>query len=355
MTERENITIYNLKNQNDFLQDEKISSNRSFFYRNKFKVIFGSIAFTIIAITFNFYKDDFGEKFQSEFSGTNLSVNRVLVEGSSENIDINTPIISGVKTLGSKSGKLITALPITDLAKPNGGAFNVKEKNIKLDKAGKLIDFEGEKVLSVFYEKGTGTSGMKKPKLGRFDFTAVPQGLPALAAVIKFDVYFAPGWNFSRGGKLGGLAVGHGKASGYVRSHDGASHRMMWKHDGGAISYVYPPKDLKQEIPGLEHTEHGHAFFHHLFPSGTLKIGKWHTVEIGIKLNSFKGSKPNANGESYLAIDGVTGHLNNIRWRKFQDIKITKFSFSSFFGGPAPALTDCYAYFKNYELREWKD
>jgi hypothetical protein len=254
---------------------------------------------------------------------------------------------------GSKTGSLITNLPVSELLKPKGGAFNTGRDVIF--GSGKIITFEGEKVLSVFYEKGTGTSKDKKPKLGRFDFTAVPKGLPSKSAVIRFQVYFAPGWDFSKGGKLSGLSVGDGVSSGYRRSDDGASNRMMWQSNGGAISYVYPPKDLDQVDPKLAKTEHGYGYFQELFPAGTLKVGRWHTIEIGIKLNTFSNNKPNADGVGYLAIDGKSGVISNIRWSKFIDLKITKFSFSSFFGGPAPAATNCYAYFKNYELRNWKD
>jgi hypothetical protein len=254
---------------------------------------------------------------------------------------------------GSKTGSLITNLPVSELEKPNGGTFNTR-KDIEFG-AGKIITFEGEKVISVFYEKGTGTDKHKKPKLGRFHFNAVPKGLPSSSAVVRFQVYFAPGWDFSKGGKIGGLFVGNGPASGYRRSDDGASNRIMWKKDGGAIAYVYPPKDLDQVDPKLAMTEHGYAYFQELFPAGTLKVGRWHTIEIGIKLNTFSNKKPNPDGVAYLAIDGKSGVISNIRWTKIMDLKITKFSFSSFFGGPDPAVTSCFAYFKNFELRNWKD
>ena len=174
---------------------------------------------------------------------------------------------------------------------------------------------------------------------------------------MTFDVYFDPArWAWSKGGKVAGLFVGPGKASGYEHSENGASHRMMWQRDGGAISYIYPPANLKQADPKLSDEGHGVGYFGDKFPAGTLKVGRWNHVEIGVKLNSFTpAGKPVADGKSALTINGVSGVLDNVRWARSPGLTIDSFLYGTFFGGPDPATVDSVSYVKNFEVHDWRD
>lgn len=245
--------------------------------------------------------------------------------------------------------QVICELPVEDLAKPGGGAWKL-DGSVTWKKSG-VETREGQPVLRVFYGKNSGTSS--DPGVGGIMFSSVPRGLPADAALAAFQVLFAPGWHFSKGGKIGGFHIGHGDASGYRHSDTAATHRIMWQEDGGAIAYVYPPSNLEQEDPKLRASGHGIGYFKDIFPAGTLRIGTWNEVQIGVKLNTFDGGKPRADGEARLTVNGATGTLRGVRWRRSPDLAISSLDFNTFFGGPDPAVTDCTAYFRGFKLLRW--
>jgi hypothetical protein len=221
-----------------------------------------------------------------------------------------------------------------------------------------LDTFEGEPVVRVFYKKGSGTSAHPFRDASGCSFSCTNAALAGqTGAVVAFDVYFDPAhWDWSTGGKLGGIHIGSGKASGYQHSPDGASHRIMWQRGGGAISYIYPPSNLHQKDPKLRAEGHGIAYFGDLFKPGTLKEGKWNHVEIGVKLNTFDANgKPRANGKAQLTVNGVSGVLDNVRWSRSPAIKINSFSYGTFFGGPGPACVDSVSYVKNFVVHAWDD
>lgn len=246
----------------------------------------------------------------------------------------------------SKTRSKTTVLPVTDLQARRGGVWNLKNINWKKST---LAQVGGEPVLRVFYGKNSGTSA--DPGIGGIILSSAPAGLPARQAMIEFDVYFSRGWNFCKGGKIGGLFIGTGSASGYEHSPTGSSHRIMWQKDGGAISYLYPPSDLPQVDPKLQDSGHGIGYFGSLFPPGTLKVGSWNSVALGVTLNTFADDgQPNADGVATLQINGVRGVKNDIRWARSADLLITSFQFNTFFGGPDPAVCDCTAFYKNFKL-----
>lgn len=257
----------------------------------------------------------------------------------------------GSGRVSANVGDLLATMDMADLKKSNngGGAWGLRGR-INWKKSG-VAEFQGRSVLRVFYGKNSGTS--LHPGVGGMSFDAVPRGLPRRGAVATFDVYFEPGWHFSRGGKIAGFHIGQGAASGGDHSPDGASHRIMWQSDGGAISYIYPPKGLQQVDRRLTDSGYGVGYFHDTFPGGTLKIGEWNHVEVGVRVNTFSGDKPNADGAAYLHVNGKTGIQNSIRWSAREDLKITEFNFGTFFGGPDPAKVDCVAYYQNFKLFDW--
>jgi hypothetical protein len=171
---------------------------------------------------------------------------------------------------------------------------------------------------------------------------------------MSFQVYFAPGWDFSKGGKIGGFHVGHGKASGYRHSDTASSHRIMWQRDGGAISYIYPPSNLAQADPRLRPEGCGIGYFHDAFPAGTLKVGRWNTVRIGVKVNTFDAhGAPRPDGVALLEVNGEERRLENVRWSRSPDLKISTFELGTFFGGPDPAVRDCTAHYATFRWEPW--
>lgn len=258
--------------------------------------------------------------------------------------------MTATTTTAAVMTKVLAEMPVEDLKKRDGGAWNIQSP-VGWRKS-ELADFQGKPAVKVFYGKDSGTS--KDPGVGGMAINSVPRGLPSDGAIIEFEVFFAPGWHFSRGGKVGGFAIGYGDASGYRHSDTAASHRLMWQRDGGCISYIYPPSNLKQKLPELKPEGHGVGYFHDVFPAGTLKVGAWNKVRLGTKMNTFaENGKPHANGVALLSINGKTATQDKIRWSRAPELNISSFQFGTFFGGPDPAVCDCTAYYRGFRLIDW--
>jgi hypothetical protein len=175
------------------------------------------------------------------------------------------------------------------------------------------------------------------------------------SAVVCFDVFFDPSWAWARGGKIGGLFVGSGAASGGQHSSDGASHRIMWQKDGGAISYLYLPKGVSQPNPALRNTPDFGIGMHHDTFATVFRVGQWNHVEIGVLLNSFDSQgRPAGDGKAVLTVNGRTAVTDRVNWTADPAATLSGFDLCAFFGGPDPAQTDCCFYARNFEVREWK-
>lgn len=251
------------------------------------------------------------------------------------------------------TGPLLLKLPLTDLNTRGGGAWNGQ---VSWRQSG-LATLRGETVLRTFYKKGSGTSSMPHSEASGMSVSCRAKPLVgAKGVVVAFDIYFDPdNWNWSRGGKLGGLFVGTGKASGGRHSSDGASHRLMWQSGGGAISYVYPPKGVPQPMRELQQSKEYGIGLHKDKLAGVFKVGQWNHVEIGIKMNTFRNGKPAGDGKGVLTINGVTGVMDAVNWARSPAIRLEGFEYGTFFGGPDPAVVDSVQYTKNFEIYEWKD
>ena len=259
----------------------------------------------------------------------------------------------GTRSLSDGQGTLLANLPIEDLMKKRAGAWN---GSVSWKKS-KVVNFQGQAALMVFYGKGSGTSS--DPGIGGVAIHSKPQAFPLESAILEMQVFFAEGWQWSKGGKIGGFFVGHGNASGKEHSTTGASHRVTFGPGGMARSYVYLPSGLTQDA-SLRQTGPctdcgiGLPGFDKLFKAGTLKIGEWNTIKVGVRLNTFDGQgAPRADGHALLHANGITGTATNIKWRRTPDLKISAFVFNTFFGGPDPATTDCTAYFRNFKVFSW--
>jgi hypothetical protein len=251
-----------------------------------------------------------------------------------------------------QTGALLSRLPVSDLKGKGGGAWKLDGR---VDwRQSSVTPFQGSNALKVTFRKGSGAgSGQGN---GGIALSAAPRGLPSNGAIMVCDVFFAPGWDWSRGGKLGpGLFVGTGSASGGNHSPTGASCRLSFKDGGAAIAYIYVSTGLPQEDSRLKSSGYGAGLLSDVFKPGSLKVGKWNHVEVGIKMNTFdsKGA-PNPDGMALVHVNGTTGVVKNIRWSRSPDLNIRRMSMHPFFGGPSPSVVDCTAYYKNFALYAWK-
>ncbi len=246
----------------------------------------------------------------------------------------------------SPSNRVISTLDIRSITR-GGGSWNIKKYNLKKSN---ITQFNGEDVVRSWFDRNSGTS--RDPGVGGFSFNAIPNGMNRDAVVFSWEVYYPRGFQFARGGKFGGVHVGYGAASGGNFSTTGASNRVMWQTDGGVIDYIYPPSGLWQKVPGLDTKGYGSGFFNREL-ARTLKTDSWNKIELGTKLNTFKNGVPQADGESFVSVNGNKQVLRGINWRKSEDLKISAFDMGVFFGGPTPSPVDQFCYFKNFQMSQY--
>lgn len=254
---------------------------------------------------------------------------------------------------GPHTGALLTALPIEDLKKPGLGAW---KGSAKWKQSG-VATFMNQPVMRASFKKGSGTSSMPHHNASGLSIKSEGKGLvDTRGVVVAFDIFFDPAnWEWSKGGKIGGLFIGEGAASGGRHTATAASHRIMWQRDGGAISYIYLPKGLEQPNPQLRNTPDYGIGLHHATFAKVLKKGQWNRVEIGVKVNSFVNGKPAGDGKAVLTINGITAVTPNVNWARSPDILLNGFELSAFFGGPDPATVDSVFYAKNFAVHAWRD
>jgi hypothetical protein len=168
------------------------------------------------------------------------------------------------------------------------------------------------------------------------------------AVKMSFDINFQPGFSFgnnnhSEGGKVGGLHVGKGAASGCRHTRDGSSLRLVW--DGGpdkrfkgsgASAYTYLPVGTKGKQPAFIEKDGSPNCGFHFWRKESDNIfsatGSWYNVVLGIQLNDVGKN----NGKIYYEIKGpksFRAEEGGVIWRELNDMFIREASISSFFGG----------------------
>jgi len=168
------------------------------------------------------------------------------------------------------------------------------------------------------------------------------------AVKMSFDINFQPGFSFgnnnhSEGGKVGGLHVGKGAASGCRHTRDGSSLRLVW--DGGpdkrfkgsgASAYTYLPVGTKGKQPAFIEKDGSPNCGFHFWRKESDNIfsatGSWYNVVLGIQLNDVGKN----NGKIYYEIKGpksFRAEEGGVIWRERNDMNIREASISSFFGG----------------------
>ena len=143
---------------------------------------------------------------------------------------------------------------------------------------------------------------------------------------VSYDIRFAEGFDFVKGGKLPGLcgadnneapSTGCNTGGGYPTGYDGWSARGMWREDGVLENYIY-------------HASQRNYYGDDEFWDVSATPGRWHRIQHRVALNT--PGKKNGVLEAWLDGKKVLS-LNNIEYRKTASIGINLFYFSTFFGG----------------------
>lgn len=208
---------------------------------------------------------------------------------------------------------------------------------------GALIDTLLEGTLQANIKPGQGAG--KGHALDKKFRTALPD-----AVIAVFQVNFASGFEWGCKGKIGGLKVGPGTSSGCNYSSNGASNRLMWNAGGGAYSYVYIPQGSEGRQPKelSSPPNCGQDVWKEDF-AGVFKTGTWHTIRLGIKLNT-PGS---ADGKLLFGVDGTVKTLSGVVWRLDSGIKIEGFDVAVFHGGPCSANESSSVQIRNIKVYKW--
>jgi len=163
---------------------------------------------------------------------------------------------------------------------------------------------------------------------------------------LSYDMKFAEGFDFVRGGKLPGLcgysykqkpSDGCNTGGGYPTGYDGWSARGMWRVDGTLENYVYNAS--QESFYGDDEYWNVEAV-----------PGHWHRVQHRVVLNTV-GQK-NGILEAWLDGNKVLSD-NTVEYRKTEDIKINLFYFNTFYGGNDSSWatsTDQFMYFDNFRI-----
>lgn len=210
-------------------------------------------------------------------------------------------------------------------------------------------EVEGD-VLRVSYPRGSSNLSSHGPA-GGCNFKARPRCLPARDVTLTYKVRFAEDFQWSKGGKLPGLFIGYGDASGGQRSPTAASCRLMWRQDGGIVAYVYTPSGIRQSHEYTRAVQPGGKYGDKVFAS-KFAVGRgrdWNDIVLRVRLNGFDPSgEPRADGLLTLGVNNQTATLQGIVWRRRRDVQIASIAVSTFYGGKWRCPADTHAEFTGF-------
>jgi hypothetical protein len=175
-------------------------------------------------------------------------------------------------------------------------------------------------VLEVTYPKGSIDPATATAPLGGAGFL-YPASTPLSSGCLTYELEFARGFDFVKGGKLPGL-YGCNAPSGGADTSKGFSTRYMWRTGGAGEVYAYVPD--KSGIYG-ESISPG---------AWTFVPGQWQRLEQEVILNHVGKN----DGVLRVWVDGrLLVNRTDILYRVNNYVFVTGLMFSTFFGGHDPS------------------
>lgn len=214
----------------------------------------------------------------------------------------------------------------------------------------KTCRVEGD-VLRVEYPRGS--SHLSRSPAGGCSFRARPRCLPATDVALAYRVRLPDSFQWSRGGKLPGLYMGFGPASGGRHAGTAASCRLMWQPDGEVIAYLYLPTGVKQSAAYARAARQGDVYGDALFRDAGLRLvrgtGAWNDIVMRVKLNTFDADgRPLPDGVVTVGVNQAVATFEGIVWRRRRDVRIDNIWLQTFYGGKWECPQDTYAEFKGF-------
>jgi hypothetical protein len=141
---------------------------------------------------------------------------------------------------------------------------------------------------------------------------------PGRDYLLEYRLRFDTGYDFSRGGKIPGLAGGTAPTGCVQTDGSGFSARMMWRQNGKLIGYIY---DLDQRVPCGEGIDTPVNF----------NPGQWYSIKERVRINTAR----NHDGLLQIWVDDklVIDQKNRAYMIEGPNRLINQVLFHSFFGG----------------------
>ena len=197
----------------------------------------------------------------------------------------------------------------------SGGAFGDERMSFFAAGAGPVSDF-----VQVDYPRGSASQTVEREDGaaggGAQSYWAL--GQPLQEAYLRYWVWFAPDFDFVKGGKLPGLYGGEHTSGGDIPDGtNGFSTRYMWRADGKGEVYAYLPSSV----------DHGSSLGRGTW---TFPRGRWACLEQRVHLNE----PGRADGVIDVWFEGTQVlHADSLTFRTTPDLQIDGLFFSTFFGG----------------------
>jgi hypothetical protein len=176
------------------------------------------------------------------------------------------------------------------------------------------------KVLAVTYPNSSIDPAAKMAPVGGAGFV-YPSRAALFSGCLTYEVRFASGFDFGRGGKLPGLYGGNAPSGG-ADAEMGFSARYMWRSGGAGEVYLYSPdktgKYGESVGPG----------------AWTFVPGQWQRLEEEIVVNHIGQH----DGVLRVWVDGsLVVNRTDILYRVNENVLVHGLMFSTFFGGHDPS------------------
>jgi hypothetical protein len=195
---------------------------------------------------------------------------------------------------------------------------------------------DSTKVLAVTYPKGSIDPASTTAPVGGAGFL-YQSPAPLFSGCLAYEVAFATGFNFAKGGKLPGLYGGNAPSGG-ADTDMGFSTRYMWRNGGAGEVYAYLPDKSAQYGESIS-------------PGAwTFVPGQWQRLEQEVIINNISQN----DGVLRVWVDGkLVVNRMDIVYRVDEEVLVAGLMFSTFFGGHDPSWSSPNtqkAFFNNFQF-----
>jgi hypothetical protein len=272
-------------------------------------------------------------------------------EVSTENNNIDKTVIGEPKPPAQKETTIMgkTMIKLPNSLRKKDWAYNGSLQNVDITSSGIKVTFP---------KGGWGASNGVNLK-------CYLDELPASDLTVKYRVYVPDDFDYVKGGKLPGFALGTDGTGGRNWKSDQGSARLMFRPGGVVTGYLYLMEDvgrydgegsplMRKQGDGFEdivHHSNGAGLYIWRHDKDPLKLKRgWNYVRVRVRMNS----RGKADGRFVVKVNDKKKSFNKIMWTARPDKnKIGAFQLASWMGGGSSSYApkrDQSLTFKDVEL-----